>query len=486
MSFSSGYLTSRVTVLGAGAPPTVFLLSPFYYQSCASLNGAADAGPNAYIVSISWNWGDGSKTNGWFPQSHVYTTTGTYLVNVSATDNNGLTGSSTDYITITNNPDPAPPQLSLSDPAVNGLVATVNGVANLDTCGPSPVPSFRFNWGDGTTNTGYFPQTHNYGSPGTRAACVTVVDSLGLAGKDCTSVTTGSTGFAGSGPDIANATIGEQQTSLELWPQGKTYIYGYATGGGSQSENFTYGQYASVVNQAGYTVAALAITNKPTDSFTTNAFYTVIGGVALSTTSYTASSGTNDTLSPDGATDHFVVTGSHSLVVLVALGGGEQCIELSGLSDLQIDASSPTTDGNLGLIIAHTYLDKGNYAISELTSQCAAGQDPSHAGDLIGAFVFSPTNSTITPDSGQNSPQLTFFGIPIYYIGGFAIATAGVVSFVAVSRLRHVRGRTRKNMSQAETQGQNFNTQSQLCPKCGTPLPEVAVFCGKCRTRVKQ
>jgi hypothetical protein len=38
--------------------------------------------------------------------------------------------------------------------------------------------------------------------------------------------------------------------------------------------------------------------------------------------------------------------------------------------------------------IVHTYLPKGSYSVSEITSQSAGGQNPNDAGNLIGAFVF--------------------------------------------------------------------------------------------------
>jgi hypothetical protein len=32
----------------------------------------------------SWNWGDGSSLTGWFPQSHIYPGSGSYLLTISA------------------------------------------------------------------------------------------------------------------------------------------------------------------------------------------------------------------------------------------------------------------------------------------------------------------------------------------------------------------------------------------------------------------
>ena len=85
----------------------------------------------------------------------------------------------------------------------------------------------------------------------------------------------------------------------------------------------------------------------------------------------------------------------------MALAGGEQSQTLSGIPNLTIDA---TNNGEAGLpdvvTIAHAYPSPGNYTVTEQTTQSAAGQDPNHAGDLIGVFVFVPGTAPVP--SGTN------------------------------------------------------------------------------------
>lgn len=54
-----------------------------------------------------------------------------------------------------------PIPITLLDPEVDGLTVTVNGATITDPDGP-----FLWNWGDGTTNTSWFPSKHTYNEPG--------------------------------------------------------------------------------------------------------------------------------------------------------------------------------------------------------------------------------------------------------------------------------------------------------------------------------
>ncbi len=51
--------------------------------------------------------------------------------------------------------------ITLLQPEVNGLTVSVNGVTIQDPDGP-----FRWDWGDGTIETNWFPNKHTYRAPG--------------------------------------------------------------------------------------------------------------------------------------------------------------------------------------------------------------------------------------------------------------------------------------------------------------------------------
>jgi hypothetical protein len=128
--------------IAAGTAPGVFLLSPFYYKSCVSINGGAyPTTTGATISGISWAWGDSTSGASWFPAHHNYTSNGTYHVVATATDSNGLTGSASLNATINWTTHLVPPSVALFTPSLNNLTATVNGLVNWDNCGPNPIPT---------------------------------------------------------------------------------------------------------------------------------------------------------------------------------------------------------------------------------------------------------------------------------------------------------------------------------------------------------
>jgi hypothetical protein len=205
-------------------------------------------------------------------------------------------------------------------------------------------------------------------------------------------------------PTVVSASVSESSSSITLLGGADIYLYGYGTGGGLPSYNFNYGQITSLTNQGGYLVAALALTTSNTNSFSTYSEYPVIGGCGVNGfSSYTYTYGSNNSPAAPSASDSFTVTASGSLVVVIAIGGDEQSLTVSGLPNLQSDAAWPGSPWN-SLEILHTYLDAGSYTVTEYTSQSAAGQTPAYAGDLIGVFVFAPALPSSGPVISSVSP----------------------------------------------------------------------------------
>ena len=195
---------------------------------------------------------------------------------------------------------------------------------------------------------------------------------------------------------VSNAVVDDFSTSIQLPAGGRIYLYGYATGGGLPSTLFTSGQYASVTNAAGNVAASLAVTSSNTNSYTSQSAYPMIGGAAISGySSYSSTYGSNNAPAATSASASFVVSQDGSLVVVVALAGSEQCQQVSGVPGLTVDASNAGTTGlPPAITIGHAYASAGFYTVTETTSQCAAGQTPDNAGDLIGVFVFVPAGTT--------------------------------------------------------------------------------------------
>ncbi|MGI0062169.1 MAG: PKD domain-containing protein, partial [Nitrosotalea sp.] len=83
-------------------PPNLTLYSPSVNGLTATINGVTSPTTSgASITRISWDWGDGQTSTGWFPLSHTYSNSGTYTVKVTSYDSNGYWRWATDIVTVT-------------------------------------------------------------------------------------------------------------------------------------------------------------------------------------------------------------------------------------------------------------------------------------------------------------------------------------------------------------------------------------------------
>ena len=182
--------------------------------------------------------------------------------------------------------------------------------------------------------------------------------------------------------------------SLTLPAGSAAYLFGYATGGARPSTGFAAGQVASVTDADGYVAAALAETFSDSDSFSTSAAFYSMAGVGVSGFSSLSAVSTGSNAGPGStlaASVTFPVTTANSLVVIIALASSQQALSLSGVSGLHTDASTANPpNGPVAVAVAHVCLGPGDYTVTQTSVETAAGQDPNHATNLIGAFVFSP------------------------------------------------------------------------------------------------
>lgn len=109
------------------------------------------------VVSMTWNWGDGSQNEGFFPQSHSYSQPGKYKIIATA---RSLFGQGDGYVELSVTVPPNPPQLELSSPALKDMTLSVNGyVQDADR--------LVWNWGDGSPlEETWFSGNHAYKSYG--------------------------------------------------------------------------------------------------------------------------------------------------------------------------------------------------------------------------------------------------------------------------------------------------------------------------------
>jgi PKD repeat protein len=108
---ATGSATQTVTITPASQPqpPVANPAGPYTgtVGSPVQFNGSGSSDPDGSVASYQWSFGDGGTASTMSP-THAYTAAGTYTVQLSVTDNSGLSGSAKTSVTITAPTTPPP------------------------------------------------------------------------------------------------------------------------------------------------------------------------------------------------------------------------------------------------------------------------------------------------------------------------------------------------------------------------------------------
>lgn len=155
--------------------------------------------PDGTVVGGTILWGDGQSSAYLTPgnYSHGYQNAGQFLIQVTVTDNQGLTGQATQTASIAALPppnQPPVPQLAQVGTAVSGSPASFSTAGTTDPDGT--IVSGLITWGDGTTTpiTGAPAPTypHTFTGAGTRTVTFQVTDNVGATASTAISVSVSS------------------------------------------------------------------------------------------------------------------------------------------------------------------------------------------------------------------------------------------------------------------------------------------------------
>ncbi len=165
------------TVLPINLPPTPVItvdltrgVVPLTVQFDSS--GSTDDG---FIVSRAWDFGDGASSQEIAPK-HTFLLTGEFDVTLTLTDDEGATSTRTRTITVTDAPVPI---ISVDRTIAASAPATIvfDATASFDPDGE--IVEYEWNFGDGSRE--FLDQVnHQYASPGSYRATLTVTDDNGV------------------------------------------------------------------------------------------------------------------------------------------------------------------------------------------------------------------------------------------------------------------------------------------------------------------
>jgi PKD repeat protein len=159
----------------AAFTPSTALTTP---GSAITFNaGASTPGSGGTITDYSWNFGDGTAIQddgATATTSHTYTTPGTYTATLTATDDLGVSNSTSQTITVDAAPTPSFTASSTTPAA--GSAVSFDADSSSDSVGT--ITSYTWSFGDGSTAAGPAP-THVFAASGTYTVVLTVSNNAG-------------------------------------------------------------------------------------------------------------------------------------------------------------------------------------------------------------------------------------------------------------------------------------------------------------------
>jgi PKD repeat protein len=182
-------------------PPVAAFTSTCVGGDCVfDATGSTDS--DGDITSYTWSFGDGDTAASSSP-SHTFTTSGTFDVTLTVTDNGGDSSTVTHQVSVAATNQPPVATFTSSCAA---LVCSFDGTASSDADGT--VDAYSWTFGDGTTSEEVSPE-HTFGAPGSYSVTLHVIDNSGAVDTFTQQVTVSATAanIAFVGADSASANL---------------------------------------------------------------------------------------------------------------------------------------------------------------------------------------------------------------------------------------------------------------------------------------
>jgi chitinase len=189
---TSASVQQNVTVTAAARPTVSFTFAPAnpFAGEAATFTATGTAGANHRITRFEWNFGDGTSVQSTSNASitHTFTTPGSYVVTVTATDDLSQTAIASNTVVVVGGAI-ASFTVSPSNPVPDQLVS-FDGSPSTSTGGRTIV-EWTWNFGDGSDPVTESDATtsHSFDEAGAYVVRLTVRDSAGRTGTTTQTVT---------------------------------------------------------------------------------------------------------------------------------------------------------------------------------------------------------------------------------------------------------------------------------------------------------
>jgi PKD repeat protein len=174
--------TTTITVVAAEPQPPVAVANATPDGTKAPLgvlfSSAGSTDPDGTIIGYSWDFKDGSPLSTAANPSHLYTAAGTYVVELTVTDDDFQTTTAT--VTVVVGPANVPPVASgTATPAVGKPVLDVQFSSAASTDPDGTIESYLWDFGDGSPTSTEANPNHQYDELGNYSVLLTVTDDDG-------------------------------------------------------------------------------------------------------------------------------------------------------------------------------------------------------------------------------------------------------------------------------------------------------------------
>jgi PKD repeat protein len=164
-----------------GAPVASFTATPGVAPLEVDFDGSAST-DDGTIVAYEWDFGDGNTASGQ-TTTHTFATAGTYTVALTVTDDEGMTGATSQSVTVSDGSNQAP--TAAFGAAPSGLAVDFT---DQSTDSDGSVVGWDWDFGDGNSSTSQHP-SHTYAAAGTYTVTLTVTDDQGASDTTSAGVT---------------------------------------------------------------------------------------------------------------------------------------------------------------------------------------------------------------------------------------------------------------------------------------------------------